>query len=171
MSTPKMKIPTNKQGDTFHGKKYSNQKGFDGSSLLSSECPFTILGISKYGASKNEVLKAWRQKMKVFHSDKTGDGDDTAAKILNDAKERALKDVKGKSTSVGDKAQQEFEEASGIKVDEDRMELLHRIMTGQTELGDGSTQPERSDLPEKWMDKDVFKTDIFRMMSNGLDRY
>ena len=134
-------------------------------------CPFTILGISKNGASKKEVLKAWRRKMKVFHSDKTGDGDDTAAKVLNDAKERALKDVTDKSLGLGDKAQQEFEAASGIQVDEDRMELLHRILTGQTELRDGSTQAEQSDVAERWMDKDAFKKDIFSIMSYGLGRY
>ena len=49
------------RGNKFHGKKCSNQKGLDGSSLHSSECPFAILGISKYGASKKEVIKAWRQ--------------------------------------------------------------------------------------------------------------
>jgi curved DNA-binding protein CbpA len=85
-----MKIPASKQEGSFHGKKRSNKRGLDGSSLPSSECPFTILGISKNGASRKEVLKAWRRRMKVSHSDKTGDGDDTAAKVLNDAKERAL---------------------------------------------------------------------------------
>jgi curved DNA-binding protein CbpA len=166
-----MKIPESKQEGKFHGKKRSNQRGLDGSSLPSSECPFTILGISKNGASRKEVLRAWRRKMKVSHSDKTGDGDDTAAKVLNDAKERALKDVTDKSLGPGDKAQQEFEEASGIQVGEDRMEQLHRILTGQTALRDGSTQAEQSDITEKWMDKDAFKKDIFEMMSYGLGRY
>ncbi len=166
-----MSIPTSKQEGKFHGKKRSNQRGLDGSSLPSSECPFTILGVSKHGATKNEVLKAWRRKMKVHHSDKTGDGDDTAAKVLNGAKERALKDVTDKSLGPGDKAQQEFEEASGIQVKEDRMEMLHRILTGQTSLGDGSAQTKPSHITKRWMDKDVFKKDIFGLMGYGLGRY
>ena len=50
--------------------------------MLSTGCPFAVLGISKDGASKKDVIKAWREKMKLFHSDKTRDGDDTAGKVL-----------------------------------------------------------------------------------------
>jgi hypothetical protein len=168
-----IKAHANKQrgGNKLYGKKQSNQKGLDGSSLLSSECPFTILGISKYGASKKEVIKAWRQKMKVYHSDVTGNGDDTAAKVLNDAKDRALKDIREYSMGLGEKAQNDFEEASGIKVDEDRMDLLHRILTGQTELGDGSTQTVQSELQREFMDKDYFKQRIFGLLMRGHQLY
>ena len=161
-----MKIPgNNNKSRKNHGEKVS-QKGLDGSTLHLSECPFAILGISKNEASKRVVIKAWRQKMKLFHSDKTGSGDDTSGKILNDAKERALKVVTDKSTSLGDSAQQEFGELYGKPVDEERMDLLWKILTGQTRLPDASNQ-EPSESNTRWMNKDNFKQDVYGLLNQG----
>ncbi len=135
---------------------------------MDTECPFTILGINKDGASKKVVLKAWRRKMRKLHSDKTGDGDDTSGKVLNDAKERALKDVTDKSMTLGNKAQQEFEESFGMKIEEERLDELWRILTGQRDLGDVSTQTEQSETAKLYMDKDRFKQGIFGILFEGL---
>ena len=164
LSFPNAKRPAKNPVNMCHGDRL-RQKGVDGSSLLSNGCPFAILGISRNGASKKVVLKAWRKKMKLFHSDKTGDGDDTAGKVLNDAKERALKDLTDTSMLSGDKAQQEYEELIGEKIDEDKMDHLWKILTGQTDLPDASNQAEQSECAEKWMNNDVFKQDIFRILS------
>ena len=112
--------------------------------------------------------------MKLFHSDKTRDGDDTAGKVLNDAKERALKEVvTEKSMSLGDKAQQRYEELGGVKFDEERLDLLWKILTDQNSLPDASnqTKAEQPEIVKRWMNKDNFKQDIFGMMSRGLTDY
>ncbi len=123
--------------------------------------------------------------MRLFHSDKTGDGDDTAGQVLNDAKERALKDLddealefssifwgdKEQSMFPGDSAQQEYEEMTGEKTDEERLDLLWRKLTGQTDLPDASNQAEQCETAKRWMNKDNFKQSIFRILSMTHGRY
>jgi hypothetical protein len=119
------------------------------------------------GATKGVVIKAWRQKMKLFHSDKTGNGDDTAGKVLNDAKERALKVVTVTSMSLGDKAQQEYEQSGGEAFDEERVHLLWKILTKQATLPDASNQAEPSEYFKRLMNKDSFKQDLYGLMGLG----
>ncbi len=156
-----MKTPAPKQGNRFHGERLK-LKGVDGSSLLSSassECPFTILGISRDGASEKEVLKAWRKKTKLFYWGKMGDGDDTARKVLNDAKERALQNLHDESKFSGDKTQQEDEEM--IEFCEERVDLLWKIVSGQTE---STSHAEQSESAKEWMDKDKFKRALYGLV-------
>ncbi len=105
--------------------------------------------------------------MRILHSDKTGDGDDSAGKFLNDAKERALKAVTDTSMTLGEKAQQEFEESIGQKANEESMDDFWKKMTGQTGLRAATTEADSllAKNAEKWADKDVFKQYVFGMMS------
>ncbi len=105
--------------------------------------------------------------MKLFHSDKTGNRDDTAGKVLNDAKERALKVVTDTSMSLGDKAQQEYEQSGGEAYDEERMHLLWKILTKQTSLPDASNHAEPSEFDERLMNKDNFKQDLYGLMGRA----
>jgi DnaJ-class molecular chaperone len=125
-----------------------------------NNCPFAVLGIKKDGATEKSVLKAWRRRMRENHPDKVDDGDDSTCKVLNDAKERALFDLKGNNM-----AQEEFEAAYGMQFDEERLDSAWEILTGQRDLGDTNILAEQNSSAKKWMDKDVFRQDIFRMMS------
>jgi curved DNA-binding protein CbpA len=140
-------------------------------------CPLALLGIDK-GSSRRRILKAWRKKMKTTHPDKTGK-DDELAKVLNDAKDRALAFIAGGydedgidgssgCKKPGETMREVFEEAHGSKVSEEKLNQLWEILTDQTVLRDGSSQAETSKTQEKWMDKDRFKHDIFGMMLRGL---
>lgn len=126
-----------------------------------SGCPFALLGISKDGASEKSVLKAWRRRMRENHSDKKGTvGGDSACQALNDAKERALADL-----LVGDEDRERVEAATGIRIDEDRLDDAWEILTGQRYLDNNdSIAAEQHPIAAKWMDKSVFRRDIFRMM-------
>lgn len=116
-----------------------------------SGCPFALLGISRECASEKSVLKAWRRRMRENHSDKTA-GDDSVCQALNDAKERALADLVG------------ADEDKDIRINEDRLDDAWEILTGQRELGSDSITAEQNPTAAKWMDKSVFRRDIFRMM-------
>ena len=123
-----------------------------------SGCPFALLGISRECASEKSVLKAWRRRMRENHSDKTA-GDDSVCQALNDAKERALADLVG-----ADEDKERVEEATGIRINEDRLDEAWEILTEQRSLGSDSITAEQNPTAAKWMDKSVFRRDIFRMM-------
>lgn len=132
---------------------------------MDADCPFAILGITRTDTtSRKKVLKAWRRKMRSCHSDKTRDGDDTAAQRLNDAKERALQQLEESTEEKGDALKEEIEQMFGIRINEERMDSLWRILTGQNDVSNGG-QAAMSDSAKKWMDKKVFREDMFRMMS------
>ena len=119
-----------------------------------SGCPFALLGINRDGASEKSVLKAWRRRMRENHSDKHNVDDDSVCQALNDAKERALADLVGVDNYR--------EEVNGIQINEDRLDDAWEILTGQRSLDNAST--EQNPIAAKWMDKSVFRQDIFRMM-------
>lgn len=125
-------------------------------------CPFALLGISRDGASEKSVLKAWRRRMRENHSDKHRVDDDLMCQALNDAKERALADLMGAGKE--DQERLSVEEATGIRINEDRLDDAWEILTGQRSLDDVSNTAKQDPIAAKWMDKSVFRRDIFRMM-------
>jgi hypothetical protein len=126
-----------------------------------SGCPFALLGINRDGASEKSVLKAWRRRMRENHSDKHTVDDDSVCQALNDAKERALADL---LMGVGKEDWERVEEATGIRINEDRLDDAWEILTGQRSLGSDLITAEQNPTAAKWMDKSVFRRDIFRMM-------
>ena len=125
-------------------------------------CPFALLGISRDGVSEKSVLKAWRRRMRENHSDKHRVDDDLMCQALNDAKERALADLMGAGKE--DQERLSVEEATGIRINEDRLDDAWEILTGQRSLDDVSNTAKQDPIAAKWMDKSVFRRDIFRMM-------
>jgi hypothetical protein len=127
-----------------------------------SGCPFALLGISKDKSSEKSVLRAWRRRMRENHPDKKAGGESVCL-ALNEAKERALADLK--STQTEDQERAQVEEATGIRINEDRLDDMWEILTGQQASDDASITAEQNNpTPAKWMDKRVFRQDIFRMM-------
>ena len=66
--------------------------------------PFKMLGLEE-GCSSKDVLKAWRRLAREHHTDKTGSKDDAHMKVLNDAKEQCLEDIKKRNHTL---TEQEF---------------------------------------------------------------
>ena len=143
-------------------------------------CPFEALGISRHSSEK-QVLKAWRRRMRKCHSDKTM-GNDEMAKELNEAKEQCVEILRGRQNpghfgfdegrdteqeAPGERMQREFEHAYGSRINPERIQSLWEILTDQRNVRNGGQVPELDETQKKWMDKDVFKSDIFGMMMRG----